>query len=134
MSCIGQGFQHGQLLLHLLEACSTIQSFKIVKCLHAVSITIGPIPKQSIFIHNNILSSYISLGEVLHSRKMFNCMPHRTIVTYNTLITAYCRLGDVDNAWDLLSHMSRSGFVPTQHTLTRLLSCEFLNLSLGAQL
>ena len=134
MSCIGQGFQHGQLLLHLLEACSTIQSFKIVKCLHAVSITIGPIPKQSIFIHNNILSSYISLGEVLHARKMFNAMPHRTVVSYNTLINAYCRLGHVDDAWDLFSHMRWTGFAPTQYTLTGLLSCEFLNLSLGAQL
>ncbi|XP_014524385.2 pentatricopeptide repeat-containing protein At3g58590 [Vigna radiata var. radiata] len=134
MSSHRRNFRHGRLLLHLLEKCSTILSSKTVKCLHALSVTIGRIPKQSIFVHNNILSSYISLGEVLYARKMFNGMPLRTIVSYNILITAYCRLGDVDDALDLLSHMRRSGFAPTQYTLTGLLSCEFLNLSLGAQL
>jgi len=134
MSCHGQGFRHGQRLLNLLEACSTIRSSDAAKCLHALSITVGPIPKQSIFVHNNILSLYTSLGEVLHARKMFDALPHRTVVSYNTLITAYCRRGDVDDAWNLLSHMRGNGFAPTQYTLTGLLSCEFLNLSQGAQL
>ncbi|CAJ1978845.1 unnamed protein product [Sphenostylis stenocarpa] len=134
MSCPGKGFRHGQLLLNLLEACSTIRSFDTIKCLHALSITIGPIPKQSIFIHNNIIFSYISLGEVLHARKVFDALPCRTVVSYNTLITAYCRRGDVNDAWRLLSSMRGSGFAPTQYTLTGLLSCEFLNLSQGVQL
>ncbi|XP_020214928.1 pentatricopeptide repeat-containing protein At3g58590 [Cajanus cajan] len=134
MSCHGQGFRHGQLLLNLLEVCSTIRSLDATKCLHALSITMGHIPKQSIFIHNNIISSYVSLGEVLHARKVFDALPQRTVVSYNTLINAYCRRGDVDDAWNLLSHMRGSGFSPTQYTLTGLLSCELLNLSRGVQL
>nr|KYP68878.1 Pentatricopeptide repeat-containing protein At3g58590 family [Cajanus cajan] len=122
MSCHGQGFRHGQLLLNLLEVCSTIRSLDATKCLHALSITMGHIPKQSIFIHNNIISSYVSLGEVLHARKVFDALPQRTVVSYNTLINAYCRRGDVDDAWNLLSHMRGSGFSPTQYTLTGLLS------------
>lgn len=94
----------------------------------------GPIPKQSAFIHNNIISSYISHGEVIHARKVFDALPQRTVVTYNTLITAYSRRGDVGDAWNLLSHMRRNGFAPTQYTLTGLLSCELLNLSQGVQL
>ncbi|XP_061367321.1 pentatricopeptide repeat-containing protein At3g58590 [Gastrolobium bilobum] len=134
MNCHGQVLRHGQLLLNLLEACSTIRSFDSTKCLHALSVTMGPIPKQSIFIHNNIISSYISLGEVFHARKVFDALPHRTVVSYNTLINSYSRNGDVDDAWNLLFHMRMSGFVPTQYTLSGLLSCESLNLSHGVQL
>ncbi|XP_027348179.1 pentatricopeptide repeat-containing protein At3g58590 [Abrus precatorius] len=127
-------FRHGKLLLNLLEACSSIRSLATTKCLHALSITMGPIPKQSIFIHNNIIYSYISVGEVLHARKVFDALPQRTVVSYNTLITAYCRRGDVDDAWNLFWHMRGSGFVPTQYTLSGLLSCELLGLSQGFQL
>ncbi|KAG5033179.1 Pentatricopeptide repeat-containing protein [Glycine max] len=134
MSCHGHGFRHGQLLLNLLEACCTLRSLDATKCLHALSITMGHIPKQSIFIHNNIISSYIALGEVLNARKLFDALPHRTVVSYNTLITAYCRRGNVDDAWNLLCHMRGSGFAPTQYTLTGLLSCELLNHSRGVQL
>ncbi|KAK7405029.1 hypothetical protein VNO78_06173 [Psophocarpus tetragonolobus] len=134
MSCHGQGFRHGQLILNLLEACSAIRSLDATQCLHALSVTMGPLPKQSIFIRNNIISSYVSLGEVLHARKLFNALPHRTVVSYNTLITAYCRSGDVGDAWNLLCHMRERGFALTQYTLTGLLSSELLNLSQGVQL
>ncbi|KAJ1415803.1 Tetratricopeptide-like helical domain superfamily [Sesbania bispinosa] len=134
MSCHGQVFRHGQLLLNLLESCSTVRSLDTTKCLHALSITVGPIPKQSIFIHNNIISSYISLGEVLHARKVFDALQQRTVVSYNTLISAYGRSGNVADAWNLLCQMRESGFLPTQYTLTGLLSCEELNLSQGFQL
>ncbi|XP_028193183.1 pentatricopeptide repeat-containing protein At3g58590-like [Glycine soja] len=134
MTCHGQGFQHGQLLLNLLEACSTIRYLDATKCVHALSITMGHIPKKSIFIHNNIISSYIALDGVLHARKVFDALPHKTIVSCNTLITTYCRRRDVDDAWNLLCHMRGSGFAPTQYTLTGLLSCELLNHSQGVQL
>ncbi|KAK7312859.1 hypothetical protein VNO77_37052 [Canavalia gladiata] len=133
MNCQGQVFRLGQLL-NLLEACFTIRSLDTTKCLHALSITMGPIPKQSIFICNNIISLYLFLGEVLNARKVFDTMPHRTVVSYNNLIIAYCRCGDVDDAWNLFCHMQGSGFVPTQYTLTGLLSCKLLNLSQGVQL
>ncbi|KAK7292662.1 hypothetical protein RJT34_15513 [Clitoria ternatea] len=135
MSCYEEVFRHGQLLLNLLKACSTIRSsLCTTKCLHALSITMGPIPKQSIFIHNNIISSYLSLGQILDARKVFDALPQRTVVSYNTLITAYSRRGDVDGAWNLLCHMRESDFVPTQYTLSGLLSCDMLNLSQGVQL
>ncbi|KAL2329769.1 hypothetical protein Fmac_017350 [Flemingia macrophylla] len=134
MTCHGQVSRRGQLLLDLLEQCSTVGSLHTTKCLHALSITTGPIPKQSIFIHNNVISAYLSLGQLLHARKVFDALPHRTVVSYNTLITGYSRRGDVDDAWKLLSHMRGSGFSPTQYTLAGLLSCELLSLSQGVQL
>ncbi|QCD86260.1 structure-specific endonuclease subunit SLX1 [Vigna unguiculata] len=67
-----------------------------------------------------------------HARCSMLCLIEQLSLT--TLINAYCRLGHVDDAWDLFSHMRWTGFAPTQYTLIGLLSCEFLNLSLGAQL
>lgn len=65
---------------------------------------------------------------------MFDALPEKTVVSYNTLITAYGRRGNVGDAWKLLRHMRESGFVPTQYTLTGLLTCEWLSLSQGFQL
>ncbi|KAK7270552.1 hypothetical protein RIF29_23776 [Crotalaria pallida] len=126
--------QHGRPLLNFLKSCNTILSLRKTKLLHALSITMGPIPNQSIFLHNNLISLYLSHGELLHARNLFDVMPQRTVVSYNTIITAYSRCGYVDDAWNLLSDMRGGGFVPTQHTLTPFLSCESLNLSQGLQL
>ncbi|MED6114742.1 hypothetical protein PIB30_083475 [Stylosanthes scabra] len=94
----------------------------------------GPIPKQSVFIHNNIISHYLSLGEILHARRVFDILPQRTVVSYNMLIQAYSRRGDVSDAWSLLCHMGCSDFSPTQYTLSGLLSCELLSICQGMQL
>ncbi|KAL2330523.1 hypothetical protein Fmac_018104 [Flemingia macrophylla] len=73
----------------------------------------GPIPKQSTFIHNNVISPKLSLGHLFNARKMFDALSHRTVVSYNTLITAYSRRVDVGDAWNLLFHMRGRDFSPT---------------------
>ncbi|CAL0320450.1 unnamed protein product [Lupinus luteus] len=125
--------RHGpQVLLKFLKSCSTIPSLHETKRLHALSITMPPM--QSIFLHNNIISFYLSLGQLFHARNVFAMLPQKTVVSYNTIIAAYSRCGNVDDAWNLLRDMRGSGFVPTQHTLSTLLSCESLNLPQGLQL
>lgn len=94
----------------------------------------GPTPNQSTFIYNNIMSCYLSLGELLLARKLFDTLPQKTIVSYNTLIAAHGRCGDVVEAWDLFFEMRFYGLQPTQYTLSGLLSCESLHLSQGVQL
>ncbi|XP_057746496.1 pentatricopeptide repeat-containing protein At3g58590 [Arachis stenosperma] len=134
MSCHGHIVRHGQHLLKLVELCSITCTLDATKCLHALSITMGPIPNQSIFVHNNVISHYLSLGEFLHARRVFDILPQRTVVSYNMLIHAYSRRGDVSDAWSLLCHMRGSDFSPTQYTLSGLLSCELLSICQGMQL
>ncbi|KAL4390412.1 hypothetical protein AHAS_Ahas03G0142500 [Arachis hypogaea] len=134
MSCHGHIVRHGQHLLKLVESCSITCTLDATKCLHALSITMGPIPNQSIFVHNNVISRYLSLGEFLHARRVFDILPQRTVVSYNMLIHAYSRRGDVSDAWSLLCHMRGSDFSPTQYTLSGLLSCELLSICQGMQL
>ncbi|KAI9093197.1 hypothetical protein K1719_027211 [Acacia pycnantha] len=132
-SCQGL-LRHGQRLHSLLNACSSIRSLKETKSLHAFTITMGPIPNQSAFIHNNIMSCYLSLGQPLLARKLFDSLPQKTVVSYNTLIVAHGRCGDVVEAWDLFCEMRRYGLGPSQYTLSGLLLCESLNVSQGVQL
>ncbi|KAF7822933.1 pentatricopeptide repeat-containing protein [Senna tora] len=134
MTSNGELLRHGQYVLRLLNACSSIRTLRNTKCLHALTITMGPIPNQSIFIHNNIMSLYLSLGQALLARKLFDRLPQKTVVSYNALIVAYGRLGDVEEAWDLFCELRGRGLRPTQPTLSGLLSCELLNLSRGVQL
>ncbi|KAJ7981556.1 Pentatricopeptide repeat-containing protein [Quillaja saponaria] len=95
---------------------------------------VGRVPKQSIFVHNNIISCYVSLGEVLVARKLFDQMPNKSAVSYNTLISAYSRCGDVKEGCNLLAEMRGYGIGPTQFTLAGMLSCGSLNYCHGVQL
>ncbi|CAK8533351.1 unnamed protein product [Lathyrus sativus] len=125
---------HVSRILNFLESSSTFRSLDETKCLHALSITTPPIPNQSIFINNNIISSYIAHSNFTQARKVFDEMPKRTLVSYNTLITSYTRRGNVVEAWSLLNHLRVCGFAPNQYTLTSLLCCETLKLVQGFQL
>uniref|UniRef100_A0A9I9DKA3 Pentatricopeptide repeat-containing protein At3g58590 n=1 Tax=Cucumis melo TaxID=3656 RepID=A0A9I9DKA3_CUCME len=126
--------KHHHLLLHLLQACSKDPSLKITRSLHALTITMGPVPNQAIFVHNNLMSQYTSIGMLSMARNLFDEMPHRNVVSYNTMISGYGRLGFVKEAWDLFSEMRNCGFEPTQFTFGGLLSVELLDVWQGAQL
>ena len=94
----------------------------------------GSVPNQPIFPYNNIISQYVSVGELLVARKLFDKMPQRNVVSYNTIISAYSRFGDVEEALNLFSEMRGCGFRPTQFTLGGLLSCMALDLYHSVQL
>lgn len=125
---------HGQRILNLLTSTTTFRSLDATKRLHALTITTPPIPNQSIFINNNIITSYISYNNFILARKLFDVMPQRTLVSYNALIKAYSRSGDVNEAWRLVNELRVCGFGPNQYTLTGLLCCEGLKLFQGYQL
>ncbi|XP_038902940.1 pentatricopeptide repeat-containing protein At3g58590 [Benincasa hispida] len=134
MSFNGHIIKHHHLILHLLRACSKAPSFKTTKPLHALTITMGPVPNQAIFVHNNLMFQYSSIGMLLVARDVFDEMPCRNVVSYNTMISGYSRLGFVKEAWDLFSEMRDCGFEPTQFTFGGLLSVELLDVWQGAQL
>ncbi|XP_059449034.1 pentatricopeptide repeat-containing protein At3g58590 isoform X2 [Corylus avellana] len=125
--------QHRRLL-QLLQTCATLPSLRTTKSLHALTITTGPVPNQPIFPYNNIVSCYVTLGELLFARQLFDKMPQRNVVSYNTIISAYSRCGDVEEAWSLFSEMRGVGFRPTQFTFGGLVSCGALDLHRGVQL
>lgn len=95
----------------------------------------GPIPDQTIFVNNNVISMYASLGELSVARKLFDKMLERNVVSYNTVIGAYSRCGHVEEAWKMLLEM-RGGcrIALTQFTFSGLLSCESLDVCKGVQL
>uniref|UniRef100_A0A2N9ED28 Pentacotripeptide-repeat region of PRORP domain-containing protein n=1 Tax=Fagus sylvatica TaxID=28930 RepID=A0A2N9ED28_FAGSY len=130
----GHVFKHHERLLQLLQACKTLPSLRRTKPLHALTITMGSVPNQPIFPYNNIISQYVSVGELLVARKLFDKMPQRNVVSYNTIISAYSRFGDVEEALNLFSEMRGCGFRPTQFTLGGLLSCMALDLYHSVQL
>ncbi|KAH7524976.1 hypothetical protein FEM48_Zijuj06G0176300 [Ziziphus jujuba var. spinosa] len=134
MSLHGNLYKHQERLLQLLHACSRVRSLKATKPFHALTVTLGSVANQTIFVYNNIMSQYISLGELYVVQKVFNTMPQRNVVSYNTVIGAYSRCGFVEEAWKMFLDMRGCGFEPTQFTLVGLLSCESLDLCHGVQL
>ena len=126
--------RHVHRILNLISSITTLRSLDATKRLHALTITTPPIPNQSIFINNNIMTSYIYHNNFSYAHKLFDVMPQRTLVSYNTLIKAYSRSGDVNEAWRLVNELRVCGFGPNQYTLTGLLCCEGLKVFQGYQL
>ncbi|KAM7274860.1 hypothetical protein ACFE04_016726 [Oxalis oulophora] len=121
-------------LLRLLQTCSKLRSTKTTKPLHALTITLAPETYQPIFFSNNVMSFYVSTNELSTARKLFDNMPDRTVVSYNTIINGYSKHGNVFEAWGLFCEMRGFGFIPTQFTLSGLLSCGELDFCRGIQL
>ncbi|KAB2626079.1 pentatricopeptide repeat-containing protein [Pyrus ussuriensis x Pyrus communis] len=94
----------------------------------------GPSPTQPIFVYNNILSQYFSLGELSVARQWFDKMPDRNAVSYNIIISAYSRCGCVREAWRMFSEMRCYGFELTQYVFGGLLTCGSLDVYHGVQL
>ncbi|KAM5578272.1 pentatricopeptide repeat-containing protein [Rosa sericea] len=134
MSFHGEFLKHQKRLLQLLHACSRVRSLRATKALHALNITMGLSPKQPIFVYNNIMSQYSSLGKLLVARKLFDRMPLRNVVSYNIMISAYNTSGYVGEAWKMFYEMRVSGFEPTQYAVSRLLSCGSLDIYHGVLL
>ncbi|KAL1821611.1 hypothetical protein ACET3Z_016482 [Daucus carota] len=89
---------------------------------------------QNIFLYNNIISLYASLGLLCKARKVFDEMPERNNVSFNTVISCYSRDGLVGDAWGVFYEMRRCGFVFTQFTFGGLLSCDCLEVWRGMYL
>ncbi|KAL5570994.1 hypothetical protein UlMin_020591 [Ulmus minor] len=130
----GDPLKDHKRLLQLLHTCSRLPSLKATQILHALAITVGSFANQFVFVSNNIISMYASLGEVSTAHKVFEKMPQRNVVSYNTVIGAYSRCGYMGEAWKLFSEMRGCGFEPTQFTFGGLLSCGELDACNGGQL
>ncbi|PIA61494.1 hypothetical protein AQUCO_00300775v1 [Aquilegia coerulea] len=90
--------------------------------------------EQPIFLSNNLITGYSSLGELQTCRKVFDEMPERNTVSYNSMITAYVRNEKETGAWELFVKMMGLGIIPTQYTFGSLLSSLSLELVQGFQL
>ncbi|PIN07412.1 hypothetical protein CDL12_20023 [Handroanthus impetiginosus] len=130
----GQNIKH-QGCMHLLHSPSRITSLREAKALHALVITMGSLPTQEpVFLHNNIVSKYASLGDISMARKLFDEMPQKNVVSCNTMISCYSRDGLLQEALGVFSDMRKCDFKPTQFTFGSLLSCDQLDVLEGMQL
>ncbi|KAL7145474.1 hypothetical protein ABFS83_07G086600 [Erythranthe nasuta] len=131
----GEQIKHHNCIATLLQNPAEISSLKEAKSLHALVITVGSFPAQEpVFLHNNIISKYVSIGDIFMARKVFDEMPQRNVISYNTIITYYSRDGFLHEALELFLEMRRCGFKPTQFTFGGLLSCRLLDALEGMQL
>ncbi|MBA0697607.1 hypothetical protein Goari_021141 [Gossypium aridum] len=121
-------------LLQLLKSSSAFPSLISTQPLHALAITFGPYASQPIFLFNNIISQYASLGHLPVARKVFDNMANRNTVSFSSMITAYGKSGDLWAVCELFSSMRSYGFLPTPYVLAGLLSSQALSLSGGVQL
>ncbi|KAL5725504.1 hypothetical protein ACHQM5_008642 [Ranunculus cassubicifolius] len=109
---------------HLLLQASTSRPplSHAIQNLHALIITMGFQFDQPIFLCNNLITAYASLGELPTARKVFDEMPQRNSVTYNSIITAYVCNEEEERAWKLFMMMMGAGIKPTQFTFGSLFS------------
>ncbi|XP_015578410.2 pentatricopeptide repeat-containing protein At3g58590 [Ricinus communis] len=134
MTFHGDFIKNHDRLLYLLHACTRARSLATTKPLHALTITLGPNPNQPAYLFNNIISLYTSFSELSLARKVFDNMPQRSIASYNSIITSYCKYGYLEEALGVFSRMRDCGFRPNNFTLSGLLSCSKMDLSIGLQL
>ncbi|XP_021887187.1 pentatricopeptide repeat-containing protein At3g58590 [Carica papaya] len=134
MNFHGDFFNHDQYVRNLLRACTQTPSIKATKALHALTITLAPYLAQPIFIYNNLLSLYGSMGQLHVASKVFDKMPDRNLVSFNSMISAYGRCGDEEEAWKLFGGMRGYGFSASQFTLGGLLSGDSFDIFRGVQL
>ncbi|XP_073141438.1 pentatricopeptide repeat-containing protein At3g58590 [Henckelia pumila] len=124
-----------QNAIHILQNPEKIRFLDEAKSLHALAITMGPMPMQEpVFVNNRIISMYVSLGDTFLARMLFDEMTERNVVSYNTMIGSYSRDGFLLEAWELLSEMRKCDLKPTQFTFGGLLSCYSLDVLQGMQL
>ncbi|KAI4333874.1 hypothetical protein L6164_018629 [Bauhinia variegata] len=123
-----------QLFPKLLEACSTNRSLKENKRIHALTITLAPIPMQSAFVLNNLIICYLSFGDVFLARKVclggivawmkrfehLKHMPQKSLVTWNSMVSLLARYGFVEDC------IIFRDFIRTGATLSE---CSFLGIS-----
>lgn len=108
-------------LLHLLKHCSRIRSLDTTKSLHALCITLGQNVNQPMYLYNNIISFYASIGHLLMAHQVFDKMLERNVVSFNSMFGAYSR----SCALELFSQMRDCGILPTPFTMGGLLSCQY---------
>ncbi|KZV27264.1 pentatricopeptide repeat-containing protein [Dorcoceras hygrometricum] len=134
VSSNGQNIER-QNAMHLLQNPERIRFLDEAKSLHAVAITMGPMPMQeAVFVNNRIISMYVSLGDTLMARALFDEMTQKNAVSYNTMIGSYSRDGFLLEAWELLSEMRKCDLKPTQFTFGSLLTSHSLDVLQGMQL
>ncbi|KAK4438905.1 Pentatricopeptide repeat-containing protein [Sesamum alatum] len=130
----GENIKHHRHM-QLLHDPAKIRSLDEAKSFHALVITTGSFPTQEpVFLYNNLVFKYASLGDIHMARRLFDKMPERNVVSFNSMISCYSRDGFSQEALELFSEMRKCDFRPTDHTFGSLLSCRMLGVLEGMQL
>ncbi|XP_050204487.1 pentatricopeptide repeat-containing protein At3g50420 [Mercurialis annua] len=108
----------------LINKCTTINSLKKARQLHALILTTTACSSyaQAPYLNNNVIAMYAHCGSRLDAQKVFDKMPQRNIISYNALISAYCRdCSYVGLSFKLYADMGFRGLRPNGATFTSLL-------------
>ncbi|KAK9725965.1 hypothetical protein RND81_05G180400 [Saponaria officinalis] len=118
-------------LHEFLHKCVQFQSRKAVRAFHALNVHLGSFTRQRIYFINNVISLYLSFGEIGNAQKVFDEMSQRNVVSYNVMISGYGRIGWVEGGWGVFRSMWGCGFRPTGFTFGGLLTCCGFDLRRG---
>lgn len=104
-----------------------------VRQVHAVAVRSPDGP--SIFVANNLISSYVRFSEISDARKVFDVMPERSVVSWTAMMNGYQKSGDYNEVVRLFLDMVGRGERGNSLSFVCLLkSCgEQCNIKLGQQ-
>ncbi|XP_010529188.1 PREDICTED: pentatricopeptide repeat-containing protein At4g18520 [Tarenaya hassleriana] len=95
---------------------------RLVKRIHAMALKCLDI--QVIYFGNNLISSYVRVGDLTSARKVFDILPHRNTVTWTAMIDGYLKFGLENEAFSLFATFVKRGI---RFTNERMFVC-LLNL------
>ncbi|XP_020253775.1 pentatricopeptide repeat-containing protein At4g13650-like [Asparagus officinalis] len=70
--------------------------------------------ESSLFLSNNLLSSYFSCGSICYALRLFDRMSQRDFVSWNTMISGFNRFERYENGFCYFIKMIQAGIRPTQ--------------------
>lgn len=119
-----------EALASRLPSCGRVAD---VRQVHAVAVRSPDGP--SIFVANNLISSYVRFSEISDARKVFDVMPERSVVSWTAMMNGYQKSGDYNEVVRLFLDMVGRGERGNSLSFVCLLkSCgEQCNIKLGQQ-
>ncbi|KAL5820332.1 hypothetical protein ACOSQ3_022214 [Xanthoceras sorbifolium] len=79
-------------------------------------------PVRTVYSWNTILSGYLKQGELNLAREVFNSIPDRDSVSWTTMIVRYKEMGRFETAIRMFVEMVKDRVLPTQFTITGVLT------------
>uniref|UniRef100_A0A9I9E7C4 Pentatricopeptide repeat-containing protein n=1 Tax=Cucumis melo TaxID=3656 RepID=A0A9I9E7C4_CUCME len=114
-----------------------LRSSRSVKKLRAVhAFILRHFTSFSIYVGNNLLSSYLRVGMLVDARKVFDEMPMRSVVTWTAIINGYIDLDLTEEALALFSDSVKSGVLANGQMFVCILNlcAKRLDFELGRQI
>ncbi|KAJ6400703.1 hypothetical protein OIU84_016195 [Salix udensis] len=107
-------------VLKILQACSKEGALNEGKQIHGYVLKLAM--ESNLSICNSLIIMYSRNGKIKIASRVFDSMKDHSLSSWNSIISSYTTLGYLDDAWNLLCKMERSGTKPDIVTWNSILS------------